>query len=505
MDLIKQIYLLLICQGFYLDSLCQEWRFPRKIVALLGSCVEIPCTYHPDGRSGASSIVWYVSTGGPPDLQILNTKDSSTVIEEYRDRTSLVPGNNSCTLRIDPVRGHDDNIYNPGNGEEKSIYPNIKRSGYVILYVIDRVNIQLFISNLMTEGEATVIQCSVVHTCRSSPPSIQWNKPGQVQNQSVEIFEGSWREESNLTYIPSHMDDGTPIQCTAKHPNGRITERSQTLNINYAATEVHITTKSEGGVTRLICDFLSSRPNVTHYTWMKDGSILQNETGKTLPVDNNEGSYGQYSCIAHNMVGNSSSEGHNDRVNIQLFRSNLMTEGEATVIQCSVVHTWRSSPPSIQWNKPGQVQNQSVEIFEGSWREESNLTYIPSHMDDGTPIQCTAKHPNGRITERSQTLNINYAATEVHITTKSEGEVTRLICDFLSSRPNVTHYTWMKDGSILQNETGKTLPVDNNEGSYGQYSCIAHNMVGNSSSEGHNGKNKGGKKILTSRKPHMPA
>ncbi|XP_073513708.1 uncharacterized protein [Phyllobates terribilis] len=68
----------------------------------------------------------------------------------------------------------------------------------------------------------------------------------------------------------------------------------------------------EEGFTKLMCDFLSSQPNVSHYTWMKDGSILQNETGKTLTLYNNEENLGQYSCFALNSVGNSSSEGIKD-------------------------------------------------------------------------------------------------------------------------------------------------------------------------------------------------
>ncbi|XP_044133662.1 uncharacterized protein LOC122926353 [Bufo gargarizans] len=61
-------------------------------------------------------------------------------------------------------------------------------------------------------------------------------------------------------------------------------------------TENNITVKKNHGFTELICDFLSSRPDVTHYIWMKDGSKLLNETGKTLTIYNNDKSYRKYSC-----------------------------------------------------------------------------------------------------------------------------------------------------------------------------------------------------------------
>ncbi|XP_073513701.1 B-cell receptor CD22-like [Phyllobates terribilis] len=306
MDAMKQIYLLLICQGFYLGSVCQRWTFPSKITALIGSCVEIPCIYHSSGRSGASSPVWYLSIDGP-DSQILNTNDSSSVGIDYKDRTSLVPGDNSCSLRIDPVRREDgDKYYYPGIAEDGTINAADRQSTYVLLSVTDEVKIYLYIPKLLTEGEAIIIRCSVEHTCRSSPPSLQWNKPGQVHTQSVEISEGSWREESNLSYFPSYVDNATPVRCTATYPNGQSFEELGTLNINLIG--VQITEKNEGGITKLICDFPSKRPDVTHYTWMKDGSILQSETGKTLNIDNKGKSYGRYSCIAYSRAGNSSSE-----------------------------------------------------------------------------------------------------------------------------------------------------------------------------------------------------
>ncbi|XP_077113472.1 B-cell receptor CD22-like isoform X2 [Ranitomeya variabilis] len=317
MDPMKQIYLLLIYQGFYLGSVCQRWTFPEIITALIGSCVEIPCTYHPAGRSGSSSAVWYLSIPGSR-TEILNTKNSSSSIGiSYKGRTSLVPGDNSCTLRIDPVRREDgDKYYYPGIAEDITINAADKQSiRYVYLSVTDEADVRLDLSNRLTEGEPTTILCSVDHTCRSSPPSLQWNKPGQIQNQS-EISDGSWSEQSSLTYIASYVDDGTPVRCTATYHNGQSFHESGTLNIKYAAIGVQITVKNEGEFTKLTCDFRGSRPDVTHYTWKKDGSILHNETGKILTIYNNVDSYGQYSCIAHNSVGDSSSSEiyHEDKI-----------------------------------------------------------------------------------------------------------------------------------------------------------------------------------------------
>ncbi|KAM4015234.1 B-cell receptor CD22-like [Anomaloglossus baeobatrachus] len=395
MDPKKQIYLLLICQGFYLGSLCQEWTFPSRITALIDSCVEIPCTYHPDGSSGASSTVWYLFTLYVNDPKILSTKDSSSVMKFYKDRTSLVPGNNSCSLRIDHVVPKDKDKYYPGIAEERKINAYNLYSRTVTVDVTDKVNIQLYMLPLMIEGEATNIRCTVEHTCRSSPPLIQWNKPGLAQNMSVEISAGSWREESNLTYIPSYVDDKTTIQCLAIYLKRISVERLGTLNINYAPKNVTVNVifdngLMEGSDVTLQCDSIS-KPDVYEYEWYKGKNKTKLEDSRwVIKVMNVTRDVEPYSCAAINDVG----------------------RGESALMEIPVLH-----------------------------------------------------EPTG-----------------VHIIIKNEGEFTKMICDFLSSRPDVTHYTWMKDGSILQDQTGKTLTMDNNEGSYGQYSCIAHNSVGNSSS-----------------------
>ncbi|XP_040276926.1 B-cell receptor CD22-like [Bufo bufo] len=389
---VKQMFLLITFQGFYLGSVCQEWTFPSTITALIGSCVEIPCTYHPARTSGTSSTVWYLYNAIRYP-EILNTKDSSSVRAEYRDRTSLVPGENSCTLRIDPVRGGDGDKYYPGIAEEKKTNTYDKQSRTVHLRVTDILGkFDLHVPQILTEGEATNIRCTAEHTCPSSPPSLQWNKPGQIQNKSVDITGGIWREESMLTYIPSYLDDGTSVQCTATYPNGQKTERPEILNIKYAPKNVTITGNSElmeGSDVTLQCNSFS-KPEVDDYEWYKGKTKLP-DRGQKITVRNVTWDMKPYSCAVRNYLG----------------------------------------------------------------RGKSAPTEIP----------------------------VLYAAIGVHITMKKEHEISELVCDFLSSRPDITHYTWMKDGSILLNEMEKTLTININEENYGQYSCIAHNIAGNSSSE----------------------
>ncbi|XP_069597274.1 B-cell receptor CD22-like [Ranitomeya imitator] len=391
---VKQMFLLIVFQGFYLGSVCQQWTFPERITALIGSCVEIPCTY-PATNTRTSGTVWYLYDDWRYP-EVLNTMDSSSVKKEYKGRTSLVPGDNSCTLRIYNVMKEDENEYYPGTTREKKTNAYSKQSIKVKLNVRDSPeDIHLHMSQAIKEGETTTIKCSADHTCRSSPPSIQWNKPGQIKEQSMKMSDRSWREESELNYTPSYVDDGTTIQCTATYPNGQKTVKSSTMSVSYSPRNVTVTIIEndelmEGSNVTLHC-ISSSKPDVDIYEWYKG----KNKTelpydGRKLGLRNVTRDMEPYSCAAINDVG----------------------------------------------------------------RGESALMEIP----------------------------VLYAASGVHITMKTEADFIELICNFLSSQPDVTHYTWMKDGSILQNQTGNNLTVDNNEENSGQYSCIAHNSAGNSSS-----------------------
>ncbi|XP_073513712.1 B-cell receptor CD22-like [Phyllobates terribilis] len=393
---VKQMFLLIVFQGFYLGSLCQWWTFPSSITALNGSCVEIPCTYYPASRT-STGTVWYIYNKWSY-LEVLNTEKQSSVKKEYKNRTSLVPGYSTCTLRIDNVRTEDKNEYYPGITGDKKTNAYDEHSRTVTIDVRDSpedIHL-LYMSQPIIEGEATTIRCAAYHTCRSSPPYIQWNKMGQIKNKSVYISKGYLREESYLTYTPSYVDDGTIIQCTATYPNGQTTVGSSTMSIRYSPRNVTVTIIEkdeaiEGSNVTLQCNS-SSKPDIYEYEWYKGKNKTKlPDTRMKFGIRNVTRDMEQYSCAAINDVG----------------------------------------------------------------RGESALTEI----------------------------SVLYPASGVHITVKNENDLTKLICDFLSSRPDVTHYTWMKNGSLLHNETGKTLTIDNKEENYGKYSCVAHNRVGDSSSD----------------------
>ncbi|XP_069802861.1 B-cell receptor CD22-like [Dendropsophus ebraccatus] len=564
---VNQMFLLIVFQGFYSSSVCQWWSFPRTVAALIGSCVEIPCTYDPAGTPGAPSTVWYLYAEYSYP-QILNTKDPSSVIKQYSGRTSQVPGEKSCTLRIDPVRREDGKqYYYPGIAEDKYInaYDN---HGTVHLDVMDFSGNVNIVSEKKKSEDVFTIRCTTQHTCRSAPPNITWNKPGDVKKNSVKRYEAYWIEESELTYIPSYMDDGSPVQCTATYP-GKKTQKSKTLNINYSPKNVTVTVIGmdevmEGSDVTLQCNSFSN-PGAYDYEWYKGKEKFRlPERGREITVRNVTRDMEPYSCTARNPVGRGESalthipvlyapknvsltigmggvmEGSDVTLQCNSFSNpdvseyewykgkeklpergreitvrnvtrdmepysctarNSIGRGESAIIEIPVLYSPKNvtftvivigmgelmegSDVTLQCNSFSKPNVTEYEWYKGKEKllERGREITVRNVTRDMEPYSCTAINPVGRGESALTQIPVLYAAVGVHITWKEEPEYMEMSCNFSSSRPAVTHYTWMKDGSILHNKTEKTLTLYNNEENNGQYSCIAHNSAGDPSSE----------------------
>ncbi|XP_044138546.1 B-cell receptor CD22-like isoform X1 [Bufo gargarizans] len=476
MNAVKQMYLLLICEGFYLGFVCQEWTFPSTITALIGSCVEIPCTYHPANTSGTSRTVWYLYKYIQRDPEILNIRDSSSVMAEYRDRTSLVPGENSCTLRIDPVRGEDGgNYYYPGDRNTDAFRTQSVR---VQLHVTDKVNVWLYRSNVMTEGEATIIRCAVDHTCRSSPPSLRWNKPGQVKNNSVEVSQGDWREESELTYIPSYVDHGSPVQCIATYPNGEDLDLSGTLNIKYAPKNVTVAVIGidnvmEGSDMKLQCNSFSN-PAVYDHEWYKGKSKLP-DTGREITVRNVSRDMEPYSCAVRNSMGRG--ESAPTEIPVQYAPKNV------TVAVIGIDEVMEGSDMKLQCNSFSNPAVYNYEWYKGKSKlpDTGREITVRNVSRDMEPYFCAARNHLGREESAPTEIPVQYAPKNVTVAVIGidevmEGSDMKLQCNSFSN-PAVYNYEWYKGKSKLP-DTGREITVRNASRDMEPYSCAARNHLG---------------------------
>ncbi|KAM8927836.1 B-cell receptor CD22-like [Pelodytes ibericus] len=307
----ENIFILLLLQGLQPVSFGQSWTFtfPSQMKALHGSCVEIPCSFTHPRNTAIQHIAWY-RYDSRYYLQIFDTRGNSKTVSTYSGRTSLVSSaRNSCTLRIDEVTKQDAYWYYPGVNANNA-YDLNKQA--IKLEVSDNPNpVELRGSGTLIEGIPITISCSVDHTCFSSPPALQWNKPGWQQhgrNLQTDLSNGVWKSVLEQNYIPSYVDHDTELQCTAVHHNGKTISGAARLNIQFSPknTTVIIAENQElkeGDNVVLLCDSIAN-PVVRSYQWyMGKQRIRLTEEMKQITLRNVSSDSEPYSCSASNERG----------------------------------------------------------------------------------------------------------------------------------------------------------------------------------------------------------
>ncbi|XP_041426004.1 B-cell receptor CD22-like [Xenopus laevis] len=228
----------------------------------------------------------------------------------FNGRTFLV-GNKSksCSLRIDDVR--DTETYYP------CINENINCDQYsafekVLVQVSDTPHKPVLnLPTSLNEGISALINCSVQHTCTHNPPVLEWNKVGFNKREwREELEEGIWKFVSEMDYIPTYQDHGTPIECKSIYQMGQVLQEQLILKIQYPPKHVIITKPDgekkikEGEQVTLQCTS-NANPPAKNYTWYrinKDGEEELKEHGENLTLTINW-EIVKYSCSARNELG----------------------------------------------------------------------------------------------------------------------------------------------------------------------------------------------------------
>ncbi|KAM4651755.1 B-cell receptor CD22-like [Discoglossus pictus] len=158
-------------------------------------------------------------------------------------------------------------------------------------------NTQVVIENKeLKEGNDVTLSCS-----SNSNPAIQtyeWFK-GKEKDKLID-------QDQQIIVKNVHWDS-EPYACSAVNELGRGESALMTIPVEHAAKNVNIITTDEvEGYLELKCDFVSSRPDVTHYTWIRNETVL-NQTQQILILRHIATNVGKYYCVAHNTAGSTSS------------------------------------------------------------------------------------------------------------------------------------------------------------------------------------------------------
>nr|XP_056703094.1 myelin-associated glycoprotein-like [Euleptes europaea] len=395
-------------------SLAWSSTLPSSIQALKGSCVVIPCSFtYPGPRSswkGKFSVAWYQywSRGYP---EIYNSKSSSTVLAEYQGRTQVVGdlemGN--CTLLLKDVT----------HGDAMSYYvwinpDSVKHRFYDVTVRVEVTDVpsQLEMSDpgFLTEGDRTLLTCSALHTCPMAPPNLTWSLAGEKAVTVQERLAGGvWRTESELSYVPSHEDNGRHLQCTATFPTRQRSQSGITLQVKYSPKDAVVSvvgnpTLKEGDSVTLRCSSHSNPPALS-YRWFygpRKAPLRGAGTGPEVKLTDVKRDSGPYYCVGVNDVGMGEDSPPAD-LNVE-YKPVFLPEGNCTMSRTGETVTCycvaEGNPvPLIEWHLPNQTIPEDFNSSElqaaAASLENTVIGFLSGPASSLANVSCSATNLHG--------------------------------------------------------------------------------------------------------------
>ncbi|XP_024270172.1 sialic acid-binding Ig-like lectin 5 isoform X1 [Oncorhynchus tshawytscha] len=298
--------------GCTLVSLGHCWmvKVPNTVKAVDGSCVEVSCHTAPHHR-----VIWYQyhSVHYP---KLYDGKEPTSVGASFRGRTS-VPGNSAegdCTLRFESVTGRDNNLklyvwINPDESPTQKFHHQI-----VTITIENRKAPALSMQNAMVDGALFQANCSVWHSCPSSPPSLHWSRlpVNSTAVTSMEEKEGLWVSTETIQGRGTCQLHKKEMKCTAQFATVQTESQPVILNISYAPVGVNMMADeqpvSEGHSVNVEC-VADSNPPPGRYVWIRrqGGQSIQTNSTQGKMSYPNISRDSSFSCIVQNNIGSSQS------------------------------------------------------------------------------------------------------------------------------------------------------------------------------------------------------
>ncbi|RVE59044.1 hypothetical protein OJAV_G00200340 [Oryzias javanicus] len=295
---------------------------PKKLEALSGSCLIIPCSFDTTPGDGGEMFdnskdiigVWIKN-----NTQFF--ENPSNVIFNSSNQTNIYPmkiiGNltqkNCTTLFSNLITKYTERYYfRIENGKFKVV----DRCNFIEIKIQDSPQSpSIEFSDDLKEKTSVSITCSAPTPCPLSPPELTWNLQPDSQRQTETNTDGSFttKIQKNITLSDTH--DGFTINCSARYPVNegppKTAETLKTLSVSYAPKNTLASISPSGSVSagswvNLTCSS-RAKPAVRNFSWFrssKDGDQKVAE-GETYSLNATEG--GAYYCVATNDLGNQTS------------------------------------------------------------------------------------------------------------------------------------------------------------------------------------------------------
>uniref|UniRef100_A0A669DDW1 Ig-like domain-containing protein n=1 Tax=Oreochromis niloticus TaxID=8128 RepID=A0A669DDW1_ORENI len=292
----------------------------KKLEALSGSCLLIPCNFRPkEGQKFISTRktfgVWIKNDsrfGIYPNNVIFN---SSGAVSTYPMSITGNLSQKDCTTLFTNLTTTYTDTY----------FFRVENETFMATAACDPLQItvrdspwrpNITIPGDLKEKESVTITCSALTPCPHSPPQLTWNLTQDSHNKIEESKDGSFTTKIQQTITLSDTDDGKKISCSARYPvnQGKDTKRAETeetLSVSYAPKDTSASISPSGLVSadswvKLTCSS-RAKPPVSSFTWFKksrDGAVKVSE-GEIYSFNVTDG--GVYYCVATNDLGNQTS------------------------------------------------------------------------------------------------------------------------------------------------------------------------------------------------------
>ncbi|XP_046435198.1 titin [Neodiprion lecontei] len=254
-----------------------------------------------------------------------------------------------------------------------------------------------------------------------------WKGDHQVKHMARNFAEFPNVTKSILSYVPTIEDDGKYLTCRAENPevpNSALEDRWH-LVIHYLpivtiriGSSINARDIKEGDDVYFECN-IKANPKAYKLSWFKNGKELHQNVSigiifsdRSLVLQSlTRHSTGDYTCLAANTEGKSSSE----PVTLEVMYAPICKEGSVMQVVGALKHETislfcgiqsRPPPTNFHWtfNNSGELvdvpstrysQVETVRLLTSQWHG-SRLNYTPSsEMDYGT-IACWARNQVGR-------------------------------------------------------------------------------------------------------------
>ncbi|XP_021450750.2 sialoadhesin isoform X3 [Oncorhynchus mykiss] len=184
----------------------------------------------------------------------------------------------------------------------------------ILSFITDRKAPALSMPNAMVDGALFQANCSVWHSCPSSPPSLHWSRlpVNSTAVTSMEEKGGLWVSTETIQGRGTCQLHKKEMKCTAQFATVQTESQPVILNISYAPVGVKMMADeqpvSEGHSVNLEC-VADSNPQPGLYVWIRrqGGQSIQTNSTQGKMSYPNISRDSSFSCIVQNNIGSSQS------------------------------------------------------------------------------------------------------------------------------------------------------------------------------------------------------